>query len=162
MQRPIVASALDQIAEILRDGETAVMVKPGDPADLARGLLRIVDDPDLGVRIAAGARADAVAKSYLAWSHRTNRRRSSRFMSVSLSGYVRRAMTMPPHVAIAKAVGVLRRRVDLSVRSEKICVRRVLGGFPTVDVPSVHTSPSSRQKFSAAGMKRLLRLRTSI
>jgi glycosyltransferase involved in cell wall biosynthesis len=62
MARPIVASALDQIAEVLEDGRTAVLVKPGDVESLAAGLRRIVEDRALGTRLGAAARAEVLAK----------------------------------------------------------------------------------------------------
>ena len=46
MGKAIVASDLDQIGEVLRHGETAWMVPPADAEALARGLARLVDDPD--------------------------------------------------------------------------------------------------------------------
>ncbi len=62
MGRPILASNLDQIGEVLKHGETAWMVPPGDEAALARGLAVLVDDPALRARLGAAARRDAVAK----------------------------------------------------------------------------------------------------
>jgi len=62
MERPIVASALDQIAEVLEDGRTALLVRPGDASALAAGLRRVAVDRDLGCRLAQAARAEAMAK----------------------------------------------------------------------------------------------------
>lgn len=62
MRRPIVASALDQIAEVLEDGKTAVLVKPGDVESLAAGLRRIVEDRALGDRLGAAAREEVLAR----------------------------------------------------------------------------------------------------
>jgi glycosyltransferase involved in cell wall biosynthesis len=62
MRRPIVASALDQIAEVLEDGRTAVLVKPGDVESLAAGLRRIVEDRAFGARLGAAAREEVLAK----------------------------------------------------------------------------------------------------
>jgi glycosyltransferase involved in cell wall biosynthesis len=62
MERPIVASALDQIGEVLADGRTAIMVKPGDAAELAQGLRKAVEDRDLGRRLARAARTEALEK----------------------------------------------------------------------------------------------------
>jgi glycosyltransferase involved in cell wall biosynthesis len=62
MTRPIVASALDQIADVLEDGRTAVLVKPGDVEALAAGLRRVVEDRTLGARLGAAARAEVLAK----------------------------------------------------------------------------------------------------
>lgn len=62
MGKPILASDLDQIGEVLRHGDTAWMVRPGDEAALAQGLAALIDDPALRVRLGAAARRDAVAK----------------------------------------------------------------------------------------------------
>ncbi len=56
--RPVVATAVGDLAELIRDGETGVLVPPGDPEALAGALERILRDPDLGRRLgAAGRRA---------------------------------------------------------------------------------------------------------
>lgn len=62
MGRGIVASDLDQIGEVLAHGETALLVRPGDPDDLADGLERLVDDPDFRARLGRAAREQAVAE----------------------------------------------------------------------------------------------------
>jgi len=54
--RPIVATAIDGTAEILRDGETALLAPPGDPGAVANQVLRLLDDPALARRIASAAR----------------------------------------------------------------------------------------------------------
>ncbi|WP_328392832.1 glycosyltransferase family 4 protein [Streptomyces sp. NBC_00390] len=58
--RPIVASRLDQIGEILQDGVTAVLTEPGDPADLARGVTQVLAMPDRGAELGVRARRDAL------------------------------------------------------------------------------------------------------
>ncbi len=60
MQRPIVASRLEQIAEALQDEQTALLVKPGDAEELAEALRRLIRDPELGHRLAAKARQIAL------------------------------------------------------------------------------------------------------
>ncbi|MDM7855574.1 glycosyltransferase [Cellulomonas alba] len=60
--RPVVASRTQGLAEILRDGETGLLVEPGDPADLARALARLARDPELRGRLAAAGRADALER----------------------------------------------------------------------------------------------------
>jgi len=60
MQRPIVASRLEQISEALEDGRTALLVKPGDVEELAGALRRLVQDRELGRRLAAAARETAL------------------------------------------------------------------------------------------------------
>lgn len=71
MGRGIVASDLDQIGEVLEHKRTALLVKPGDPADLSRGIERLVDDPDFRSRLGAAAREQAVAKH--TWREHTRR-----------------------------------------------------------------------------------------
>ncbi|MDG3006778.1 glycosyltransferase family 4 protein [Paludisphaera mucosa] len=57
---PIVASRVGGISEMVQDGETALLVPPGDPDALARALGRLLDDPSLAARLgeAAGTHAD--------------------------------------------------------------------------------------------------------
>lgn len=51
-----VTTAIGAIPEVAIDGETAVVVKPQDVDDLARGIARLVDDPALRARLGAAAR----------------------------------------------------------------------------------------------------------
>ena len=44
-QRPVIASAVDGLKEIVSDDETGLLVAPGDPVCLAKGLARILDEP---------------------------------------------------------------------------------------------------------------------
>jgi glycosyltransferase involved in cell wall biosynthesis len=62
MARPIVASALDQIAEVLDHERTALLTQPGDVESLAAGLRRVVEDRTLGARLGAAARAEVLAR----------------------------------------------------------------------------------------------------
>lgn len=66
--RPIVASALEQISEILEHGRTAVLVEPADVASLARGILDVLERPDRGRALGDEARREAHAKH--AWDAR--------------------------------------------------------------------------------------------
>ena len=61
MGKGIVASNLDQIGEVLRHGETAWLVAPGDAGALALGLDRLVRDLPLRAGLGAAARRDALA-----------------------------------------------------------------------------------------------------
>jgi len=56
--RPIVASDIDGVREVVRDGETALLVPPGDPARLADAVIRLLEDGDLSARLGARARAE--------------------------------------------------------------------------------------------------------
>lgn len=64
--KAIVASDLDQIGDVLRD-DLAVLVRPGDAADLARGLRQAVDDPALRTRLGDRARARVLER--YTWKH---------------------------------------------------------------------------------------------
>ncbi len=55
--RPIVSTDLPTIREVLND-ENAIIVRPGDPEALARGISSIFSDPARGQRLAVRARID--------------------------------------------------------------------------------------------------------
>lgn len=60
--RAIVASALGQVGDVLRDGETALLTRPDDVGSLAAALSRLCRDPALRLRLGAAARGEAEAK----------------------------------------------------------------------------------------------------
>lgn len=62
MGRPIVASNLDQIGEVLTQGETALLAPPGDEAALAHNLASLIENPDLRMHLGQAVRCEAVAK----------------------------------------------------------------------------------------------------
>ena len=55
--RPIVAADVPGSREIAREGESALLVPPRDPAALAAAILRLAHDPALRARLGAGGRA---------------------------------------------------------------------------------------------------------
>jgi len=59
-RRPIVASNLPSLREVLRDGENAVLVEPDDPRALAEGIERTLNDAELAACIGRQAREDVV------------------------------------------------------------------------------------------------------
>ncbi len=65
--RPIIASDLPPIREVLQDAENALLVPPNDHHAWARALERLRQDPSLARRLAAQARAQAAGYS---WSER--------------------------------------------------------------------------------------------
>lgn len=54
---PVVASAVGGLKEIIRDGETGLLVPEKSPDALARAVARLASDPALGQRLAGAARA---------------------------------------------------------------------------------------------------------
>ena len=56
--RPIIASRIGQVAEILEHERTALLVPPGDSAALTQALLRLKSDPELGIRLAQAAQQE--------------------------------------------------------------------------------------------------------
>lgn len=55
-ERPVVASRITGIPELVETGVTGLLVEPGDPTGLARALERIREDPELARRLAAAGR----------------------------------------------------------------------------------------------------------
>ena len=62
---PVVASRVGATPEVIRDGETGLLVPPGDAAALAAALERLLADPALARRLGAAAEEDA--RTRLAW-----------------------------------------------------------------------------------------------
>lgn len=60
MGKGIVASRLGQIGEVLSDNETALLVEPGNVAELASALIKLIEAPELRARLGATARDVAV------------------------------------------------------------------------------------------------------
>ena len=54
--RPVVASRVGGIRDLVRDGENGILVEPGDPAALADALVGVLSDRALAERLAARAR----------------------------------------------------------------------------------------------------------
>jgi len=60
MGKAIAASALDQIAEVLEHGRTALLVKPGNPGELALAIQRLAADTRLRMKLGCNAREAAL------------------------------------------------------------------------------------------------------
>uniref|UniRef100_UPI0003791EC8 glycosyltransferase n=1 Tax=Pseudomonas asplenii TaxID=53407 RepID=UPI0003791EC8 len=71
MGRPIVASALGQIQEVLQHGGSAWLVEPGQPAALAEGLAYVLEQPQLGRSLGERARQEVL--QHHTWRHHTQR-----------------------------------------------------------------------------------------
>jgi glycosyltransferase involved in cell wall biosynthesis len=59
---PVVAAALGQIAQVVRDGETGLLYPPGDADALAAACERLLDDPALGRRLGRAATEEVRAR----------------------------------------------------------------------------------------------------
>jgi glycosyltransferase involved in cell wall biosynthesis len=66
----MVASDLPSLREVLRDGENALLVEPGDAQALTAGIQRIKEDALLGERLARQAQADV---RQFTWARRAER-----------------------------------------------------------------------------------------
>lgn len=64
--KPVVASAVPMLAEVVRDGETGLLVTPSDKLGLARATRRLIDDVALGDRLGQAARVDVQTRFPLA------------------------------------------------------------------------------------------------
>jgi 2-deoxystreptamine N-acetyl-D-glucosaminyltransferase/2-deoxystreptamine glucosyltransferase len=68
---PVVATRVGALPEVLRDGESGVLVPPESPAALAEALIRVLADGDLRRRLAAGGRAVAARHTWPAIAEQT-------------------------------------------------------------------------------------------
>jgi teichuronic acid biosynthesis glycosyltransferase TuaC len=69
--RPVVATAVDGTPEIVRDGQTGLLVPPSDPGALAEALARVLDDPTLARRM--GEEALRVGRERYTWEANARR-----------------------------------------------------------------------------------------
>lgn len=53
---PVVATNLPVVSEMIHNGVNGILVRPEDPGDLARGILRVLDDPGLRRSLVEGGR----------------------------------------------------------------------------------------------------------
>jgi glycosyltransferase involved in cell wall biosynthesis len=71
MGKAIVASALDQLSEVLEHHRSALLVEPGNTASLRKGLRELVESAELRSRLGLAARGDVVARH--TWEQHTRR-----------------------------------------------------------------------------------------
>jgi len=64
---PCVGTRIEAVPEIVREGETGLLVPPGDPIPLALALERLLGDPVLARAMGARGRARVFAGAL--WSH---------------------------------------------------------------------------------------------
>lgn len=67
----IVASRLGQIGEVLVDGETALLVEPGNVSELGAAIMKLVESEELRMRL--GAKAREVAEKEHTWTRNAQR-----------------------------------------------------------------------------------------
>jgi glycosyltransferase involved in cell wall biosynthesis len=70
MGKPVIASDLDSVREVLTDGEDALLVPAAEAAALAQGVQRVLEDAALAARIGRNAKARAAA---FGWDARAKR-----------------------------------------------------------------------------------------
>jgi glycosyltransferase involved in cell wall biosynthesis len=59
--KPVIASRIGGLPEIVADGETGILVPPGEPDELRAAIARLVDDPGLAARMGTAGRARVAA-----------------------------------------------------------------------------------------------------
>jgi glycosyltransferase involved in cell wall biosynthesis len=64
--KPVVATRVGGIPEVLDHGQTGLLVPPGDPKSLAEAIITILQNRDLRTRM--GQRAQEKAENSLSWS----------------------------------------------------------------------------------------------
>lgn len=57
--RPVIASAIGGLPDLVADGETGLLVRPGDPGALGEAIRRMLDDPELAKQMGRAARVRA-------------------------------------------------------------------------------------------------------
>jgi glycosyltransferase involved in cell wall biosynthesis len=56
MGKPIVATDIDGVREVIQDGQTGILVPPGNPEKLAQAVLRLLQNKDLAHKLGENAR----------------------------------------------------------------------------------------------------------
>lgn len=69
--KAVVASAMGQVRDVIKDGENGLLVPPGDEAALAEAVNRLIEDVSLRERLGMQAREDAVR--YHSWEQYLSR-----------------------------------------------------------------------------------------
>jgi len=80
---PVVASDLPTgVTDVAVDGRTALLVSPGDPAQLAEQINRLIGDPALAAELSAAARTHILEKM----THATVSRQMLSIFEAAMSG----------------------------------------------------------------------------
>ena len=66
-EKPVIASDLGGITDIVDHGKTGLLVPPSDPRSLEKAIERLIDDPDLAARL--GREGRQVNARRFAWEH---------------------------------------------------------------------------------------------
>jgi glycosyltransferase involved in cell wall biosynthesis len=61
-RKPVVASRVGAIPEVIRDGVDGLLVPRDDPAELAKAVLRLLDEPGLADELVANGRRQVLEK----------------------------------------------------------------------------------------------------
>lgn len=61
MQKAVIAPSVGPVLEILRDGETGLLIEPGNADQMAEQIVRLIDDAELRQRLGTAGRAYATA-----------------------------------------------------------------------------------------------------
>jgi glycosyltransferase involved in cell wall biosynthesis len=83
--RPVVASGVGGLRDLVRDRETGLVVPPRDPGALRAALVRLLDDRELRQRLGAAGRERA--RAHFSWTRVTD---------ATLAAYAEAVGTMPP------------------------------------------------------------------
>jgi glycosyltransferase involved in cell wall biosynthesis len=60
--RPVIAASIGGLEDLVREGETGLLVAPGDADELAAAMLRLANDPDSARAMGHEARVRAVER----------------------------------------------------------------------------------------------------
>lgn len=85
--RPVVASNLDALCEIVHDGVNGRVAEPSDPAGLAEVLLELLEDEDLRMRLGGAGRQHVLATR--TWS--ANAKAYAKAYEAAISNHMRKA-----------------------------------------------------------------------
>jgi glycosyltransferase involved in cell wall biosynthesis len=61
-ERPVIAAAVGGLGELVRDGETGVLVQPAEPDPLRDAIVRVASDPGLASRMGEAGRRRALSR----------------------------------------------------------------------------------------------------
>jgi glycosyltransferase involved in cell wall biosynthesis len=64
-RRPVVASAVGGIVDVIKDGQTGILVPEKNPDAIAKAVLRLIEDPDYARQL--GEQGYAHVRNYFDW-----------------------------------------------------------------------------------------------